>query len=81
MYGSATVVNAFDTGSPASAFSDREQLVLVTDEGYFYQSNNLQAEIMDFCIRNGLPSHIMDLGKFSSETHTYICSREEKQAE
>ena len=78
MYGTLTVLNASDPGTPASAFSDRDQLIVVTDEGYFYESDDLLAEVRAFCVRNGLPSQITDLGKFTTDTHTYLCSREEE---
>ena len=76
LYGSLTAVSAFDPGTPASAFSDRDQLIIVTDDGYFYQSDDLQGEVEAFCERNGLPSHVTDLGEYSTETHTYLCTRE-----
>lgn len=77
MYGSLTVVDALDPGTPAAAFSDRDCLIIVTDDGYFFHSDDLQGEVEAFCVRNGLPSHVTDLGKYSQDTHTYLCTRED----
>ena len=77
LYKTLTVMKLYSDTSVNEDLAEKERLMIVIDDGWFYQSNDPAEVIRDFCEEHDLPANVTEIGKFSNDTRTYLCSKGE----